>query len=316
MIDIRKMTPCNYKELKEYVEYKKVSFVTEKKFPDNSSKISVKQGFSPIDEENKIKLINNKRLARLMRYNGDKNNELSYLSKRANLFNYKQINDEINEKKEALKIRWYNERSLLISLARSKKEIIDILHCNKFDYFVTVTFDKRKINRFDDNVTRKKFQKWLEKLRQNFPNCFSFAVPEYHKKGGLHFHLLLGGVSDCDLKLVDSGKRVKKGYCKGDIIYNITRWKCGFSTVTKIRDIRRAKWYIMKYLRKQSYDVRFMGKKRYWVSRNIIRPKVTKYTVDEINDFDNYFGSDFVLDYRDFEKQYYVFVSNDFDYNI
>ena len=132
---------------------------------------------------------------------------------------------------------------------RSKNNLMDILQCNEFNFFVTLTFDKNKIDRLDDNKTRKIFTQWVSNIQRDLPNLIYVAVPEYHKKGGLHFHLLIGGVTAEDLGLVNSGKVVKSSRCKGQIIYNVSKWnRKGFSTATEILDNNAVKFYLSKYL--------------------------------------------------------------------
>lgn len=191
-----------------------------------------------------------------------------------------------------------------------KQWILDMLRCNNFQWFVTVTFNKDSVtDRMDDNETRHKFKFWLKHLKEDFPETIYIAVAEHHKKGGLHFHVCMGNITAEQLKLVDSGKRVKKGYCKGDIIYNITRWGNGWSTATEIRDVKRCKWYLMKYMRKQSHDLSFFGKKRYWASKNVLRPTKEKYSVDANEQIRAKFEKELDVVYYDPEKQYTVLES-------
>ena len=187
---------------------------------------------------------------------------------------------------------------------------MDILKSNEFNFFVTLTFDKTKIDRLDDNKTRKAFTQWANNITRNLPNLIYVAVPEYHKKGGLHFHLLIGGATAEDLGLEDSGKRVKSGRCKGQIIFNVSKWnRKGFSTATEILDINAVKFYLSKYLTKSKVDPRFYNKKRFYVSRNIKRPQVEKFAfpcTDTFDIFDSIIKEDYNIDYEDTKKEYCV----------
>ena len=62
--------------------------------------------------------------------------------------------------------------------------------------------------------------------------------------------------------------------------------KFGYFTCTKINNIQACSKYITKYITKDlcSYS---RGKKKYWPSRNLIKPNVTDYhiTEEEIKDF-------------------------------
>lgn len=308
--DYRRLTPCKYEDLKEFVEYKPVDYVTDKTYPDGSRQVLVKSGVAPIDEENRQKLKRNKDLSLLCRYKPGKDSILKNVASEANLFNYTEVNKKYDETADKLSVKWFNEKNIAISMARSKKEMLDIVRCNNFDWFLSLTFNKSKVkDRYDDKETRKKCLRWLNNLRLAYPKAIYLAVAEYHKKGALHFHIMLGNITADELKLTDSGKCVRKGYCKGDIIYNVNRWRKGFSTATKIRSVRRCKWYIMKYLRKQKYDARFLGKKRFVVSQNVVRPVVVKYTCDADYNAVEVYSNTLEIVYQDERKGYTVLES-------
>lgn len=193
------------------------------------------------------------------------------------------------------------------SVQRSKNKFLDILKCNNFDYFVTLTFGDT--NRLNDNFVRNQFRNWCNDIRKKNKNLYYVAVPEFHKKGGLHYHVLIGGCSDKDLKLVDSGHFTKNG----EIIYNVNAFRLGFSTATKIKNLEAVRYYISKYLTKTSIDTRFIGKKRYFYSMNIKKPKILRFMFNE-NDIDidkfnveDYFTEDCVLKYSNIEETLKVY---------
>ena len=100
------------------------------------------------------------------------------------------------------------------SVARSRIAIYDILYENDFQYFITFTYNN-SIDRYNDNLTRRKLVNYLNYYRKIYPSFFYCAVPEYHKKGALHFHLLVACTVQ-QLGLVDSGKR--KGITNGNYL--------------------------------------------------------------------------------------------------
>ena len=55
-------------------------------------------------------------------------------------------------------------RSLLNSIQRTRTIIREYAHCNNFNYFVTFTFNDKKINRYDYNLIK-------QKLTKIFNNC-------------------------------------------------------------------------------------------------------------------------------------------------
>lgn len=173
-----------------------------------------------------------------------------------------------------------SERSKTVSNNRAKQKIYELARANEWEYFLTLTFKK---DRYNYELLTKKLSKWINNVKTNYaPNMKYVFVPELHKDGALHFH---GIVSDIgELPLVDSGHRDKNG----NVIYNIDCYKMGFTTATKVTDSGRVATYMTKYITKElmSYS---KGKKKYWASRNLIKPNITEYHIenDEIEDFLN-----------------------------
>lgn len=277
----------------------KQSFVTRKLYKDGTEKISVKNGYLP----NMQKIQRAKKIKKLL-----KQVEYESIEPKGQL-NFETM-QEYEENKNKLDRKYAPKlENAVRSMNRSKDNLMDILKSNDFDFFVTLTFDKNKIDRLDDKETRKKFTQWTNNITRNLQNLYYVAVPEYHKKGGLHFHLLIGGVIAEDLGLKDSGKIVKSGRCKGQTIYNVTKWSKGFSTATKIFDTNAVKYYLSKYLTKGKVDPRFYGKKGFYVSRNINRPQVEKMAfpcIDTFDIFDSIIKEDYNIDYEDSKKEYCV----------
>ncbi|XCP83781.1 hypothetical protein ABXS75_11905 [Roseburia hominis] len=151
--------------------------------------------------------------------------------------------------------------------------IYDIAKSNRWEWFFTLTFDPEKVNSFDYSECSKKLSQWLKNIKNRGNSELKYLiVPELHKSGRWHFHGLFAG---CDnMEFTDSGHRDKKGR----VIYNIGRYKLGFSTVTKIDDMQKACSYIVKYVSKELCSVT-KGKKRYWASNNCDKPVIDEYCV-------------------------------------
>ncbi|MCM1330208.1 MAG: hypothetical protein NC253_12310 [Ruminococcus sp.] len=150
------------------------------------------------------------------------------------------------------------------SMKRSKDKIFDIIAMNRdsFKYFVTLTFDPKKV----DSRTPKEVKKVVEQFLKNKAsrNGLEYIlIPEYHKDGKIHLH----GIVNDSLKIIDSGTRKAEGYdkplkietlkrkgirpeeCK--TVYNLPQWKYGHSTVEKISgDTDMIFGYITKYITK------------------------------------------------------------------
>lgn len=242
---------------------------------------------------------------------------LSYQQKQGTSYNFSMFDSEnmVNRLAELKNVVHINPDNVRRCAQRARDSLYDICRCNTFDYFVTLTFDKEKIDRYNDNAVRSAFTRWSYYSRRFLPNMYYVSVPERHKKGQLHFHLLVGGVSSEELGLIHAVNKktgmlmyTTKGKHRGNPIYNVTGWQYGWSTATKIIEQNATKHYICKYITKQSYDLFFYNKKRYYVSRNIHRPDIIREIFTDSTvwciDFDKY-----DIEYFSLHKQYGVFVS-------
>lgn len=157
---------------------------------------------------------------------------------------------------------------------RSKNLIYDYARSNHWEWFLTFTFDGSKVDRFDYSLCSSKISKWLNNMKNRYcPDMVYLVVPEQHKNGAWHFH---GLFSSCDgLNMIPSGYYDKSGH----LIYNIGRYKWGFTTATKVGDSSKASAYLCKYVTKSLCDVT-KGRHRYWVSSNALKPVVEDYMID------------------------------------
>ena len=161
------------------------------------------------------------------------------------------------------------QRSLRSSMGRTVNKVYYLARSNSWEWFFTLTFNPDPVDSFSYEICTEKLSKWLNNMRRNCPDMKYLVVPEQHKSGRWHFHGLFATCDD--LGFVDSGKRTKSG----DIIYNVGKYRLGFSTATKINDLRRVTKYIGKYITKDLCAVT-TGKKRYWASRNLAQADIEK----------------------------------------
>ena len=165
------------------------------------------------------------------------------------------------------------EHVIQSSMNRTVQKIYEISRANIWDYFLTLTFDRNKLDSSNYNLLCDKVSKWLNNLRSRYaPDLKYLIVPELHKDGKhYHFHGLLANIGNITLK--DSG--IKKN---GHTIYNMSNWKYGFSTVTKVKDSNKVSSYITKYITKELCAVS-KNKRRYWTSKNCDTAKISVYNL-------------------------------------
>lgn len=180
------------------------------------------------------------------------------------------------------------ERSVYVSRSRTVHMIYDIARANKWEWFVTLTFNPDKVNRYDYTDCTKKLSQWLKNAKKKSSDMKYIVVPELHKDGAYHFH---GLFADCEeLGFVDSGVSYS-----GRPVYNVGSYKLGFTTAMKIDDLSKTCSYLTKYITKE-LCANTKNKKRYWTSRNVELPEVIDLHVENLTFFRRYFvdGANFV----------------------
>lgn len=130
------------------------------------------------------------------------------------------------------------------SMRRARAKLRRLALANEFEYFVTLTLDQTRIDRYDPKIITKALNTWLDNMVRRHGLRY-ILVPERHKDGALHFHGFFAGKN---LPAVDSGH---KDSC-GEPVYNLPQWGYGFSTAIRLRgEYPRAVAYVCKYIGKQ-----------------------------------------------------------------
>lgn len=179
--------------------------------------------------------------------------------------------DKSNEKRDTSKTNFFH------SANRAKNKIFEYGRCCCWEWFVTFTFSKDKVNdRYNYDECSKLIRKWLNNQRRNAPSLFYLIVPEQHKDGAWHFHGLLSNTGKINFS--ESGRKKR-----GKIIYNMSKWSYGFTTATKVTDTNAVSKYIGKYITKDLCEAT-KGKHRYFVSANMDKPETSTFFIDGVRD--------------------------------
>jgi len=99
------------------------------------------------------------------------------------------------------------------------------------------------------------------------------CVPEFQKRGAVHFHVLVWGLTDDEIKNEKDTRRIQG------------LWGWGYVDILKTDGSAKLGGYLAKYMSKAMFDDRLAGKKAYSVSRNALRPLsvATSLAVDTFN---------------------------------
>ena len=180
------------------------------------------------------------------------------------------------------------------NLARSKRRarasVYDIAMSSDFEWFVTLTLDAAKVDRYDASEVFRHLRYWLDNhVRRD--GLSYLLVPEHHKDGALHFHALFNDA----LPVVDSGtvslpgcKAPKRPRSKaqrqawldagGQAVYNLPSWPYGYTTAIRLYGDRDAAvGYVTKYISKSDCKI---GGRWYYSGGDLRRPDVVACDVD------------------------------------
>lgn len=154
------------------------------------------------------------------------------------------------------------------SLARAKRRaraaLIDLARSNDFSWFVTLTLDASRVDRYDAAQVIRKLNIWLSNQVARRGLCY-VLVPEHHKDGAIHFHGLINDALTMEdsgtIKPAEGGRPVKPRSRAaaqrmldegGHTVYNIREWSFGFTSAIRLYGDRRAAiGYTAKYIGKE-----------------------------------------------------------------
>lgn len=129
------------------------------------------------------------------------------------------------------------------SMRRARAKLRRLALANEFEYFVTLTLDPAKIDRYDSKAVVRSLGQWADNMVRRHGLRY-ILVPERHKDGALHFHGFMAGRG---LKAEDSGVE-----WDGRPVYNLPQWTLGFTTAQRLYgDYHAAVGYCCKYIGKQ-----------------------------------------------------------------
>lgn len=87
-----------------------------------------------------------------------------------------------------------NTASETSSLSRTKRNIKSIALANNFEYFSTLTVNSQLCDRFSLEACQNKLKKINKEIKRKYKDFRYIFITEEHKKGGFHFHGLIGGI--------------------------------------------------------------------------------------------------------------------------
>ena len=162
------------------------------------------------------------------------------------------------EKKEELNYERLDE-----SISRTKTRIYELARCNPWEYFITLTLDKTKIDRYDIKGFTVKFNRMISDANKDRERKIQYMIiPEKHKNGAFHFHGFVMGLTENDVR------KNRNKYLE----WGSYRDKFGYCSLSKIRSIEACSAYCKKYITKDlRATIKKKGAKMYYCSLGLSR---------------------------------------------
>lgn len=156
-----------------------------------------------------------------------------------------------------------NDHKLSNNISRAISTCRNIALSNEWDYFITLTLDPQKYNRYDLVTFHNDLSKFFKKINRKY-NCKIryLLVPEQHKNGAWHIH---GLIADIPTILLDHNKN-------GFLDFKLYSNNFGYCSIDPVISHIAISLYITKHLSKQIYNgVIDRGEHLYYCSRGLNR---------------------------------------------
>lgn len=184
------------------------------------------------------------------------------------------------------------------NLKRSQKHLKRLLW-SEFDEqsknpcLITLTY---AINMSDLTLAYHDLKIFMIKMKRRFPDITYFAIPEFQKRGAVHFHLVVWGIP---LPVVIYEKKTR----------NIAKlWSHGFIDIVKTDGSKKIVGYLIKYLLKAQYDKRLTFHKAFtrskFTSKTYIEKWLTFQQTLKFRDFSTVDNSDYIISIFHYNTKY------------
>lgn len=155
-----------------------------------------------------------------------------------------------------------NDEKLDNHIVRARSKIFEYVACNDFDYFITLTLNKEKYDRYDLREFIKDLGQFIRDYRKKYKVDIQYLlIPEPHKDGAWHMHGVIKGIPGSHLIINKNGYLDWTGYSD----------KFGWCSIDPIRSREAISKYMTKYASKALVASlkREKEKKLYYVTRGL-----------------------------------------------
>ena len=217
------------------------------------------------------------------------------------IYRNKGVEDD-EERKFTAKGEAGNTEKLDCSLSRSRSGVFELAYCNPWEYFVTLTLDKRKYDRYDLAKFIKDLSQFIRDYRKKYHVSVRYLlIPERHQDGAWHMHGFFEGLPEDHLHLFTLREqlptKIRQRLMQGKAVFTWPPYasKFGFADIEKVENNEAASKYITKYITEDMRrSVTEMNAHLYYASKGLQRAEViySGYQTHELDDPD--FRNDYV----------------------
>jgi hypothetical protein len=170
-----------------------------------------------------------------------------------------------------------NDRKLDENISRARSKIFEYAYCNPWEYFVTLTLDKTKYDRYDLELFQKDFGKFIRNLNTHQHLSIKYLlIPETHVDGAWHMHGFILGLPKQMLRLFTLKEHLPK-YIREKLknnqeVYDWDKYrkKFGFCDFEPIRNHEACAKYLDKNISKSlAADITTLGAHLYYCSKGL-----------------------------------------------
>lgn len=200
--------------------------------------------------------------------------------------------EELNKKDTFIDVN--SEESIRCSLSRTKRNIRELSLCNDFEYFVTLTIDSQKSDRYTLDIVQNNLKKILHKIKRKNKDFAFLLITEKHQDNAFHFHGFMKGINDLYINA--------NGYLSSQIFTD----ELGYNSFSKIKDYTKCCNYITKYITKDC--IKNSHNQIYISSRGLKKASKEEFPIISFTPtFENDYVSicDFTLDNLTIEQKLY-----------
>lgn len=153
-----------------------------------------------------------------------------------------------------------NDFKLDNNIIRARSKIFEYSIANDFDYFITLTLNEQKHDRYDLDEFIKKFGIFIKNYRTKY-NCDIqyLLIPEKHLDNAYHMHGVIRGIPQEHLFINEYGYLDWFQY----------KNKFGWCSIGKIRSRLATSKYLTKYITKTLGEITDRNKKLYYATRGL-----------------------------------------------